>query len=146
MKKLIVFIGIIACSFAVKAQGQFDEQFDQMREEMKLHMEDMMQQFDKSFDMMEGSMIKIDTFFTESFGQIDEDGNFQPNKNLEGFMKEMEAAMSKHFSDLNFEDFDTNDREPAVPGPEELDEKEGKSKKQSRKLKSKKSKRKTTNL
>ena len=145
MKKLIVLIGIVACSFAVKAQGQIEEGFDKMRQEMELHMQDMMQEFEKSFDIMEGSVIKIDTFFTESFGQIDENGQFTPNENMEGFMKEMEGLMKKHFSDLDLESLEDLG-EPAIPGPDELDEKEGKSKKQSDKKKSKKTTRKTSSL
>ena len=144
MKKFVIlFFSVFCFSFVSNAQtGITGEEFDKIREQMEAQMGSMMKQLEKSFDMMEGGVMMMDTMMLR-MGSIDENGNFQPNEQMESIMKDMELMMKDAFGDMNFEEM-----MPAIPGPDSMEE-EGESpkkKKQSRKSKDSKKKRKSSSL
>ena len=144
MKKFLILIVSVFCfSIVSNAQTGVDEEFDKMRKEMKTQMENMMKQFEQSFDMMEGGVMMMDTMML-SFGDMDENGNFQPNEKMESIIKDMELMMKDAFGDFNFEGF-----KPVIPGPDSMEEngnKTPKNNKQNGQLKEKEKKRSTTRL
>jgi len=144
MKKLLILSTLFCFSFSLQAQSTTEEDFDKMREQMRESMEGMMKMFEGSFDMMETPMMKMDTFFFDSFGQMDENGQVVPNEEIQSLFKEMEKMMKEGFGDMDFEIVPFGDK-PAIPGPEELEEKETTPKKESSPVKKKKN-RKTYNL
>ena len=145
MKKFVVlFFSVFCFSIVSNAQtGMTGEEFDKIRDQMEVQMESMMKHLEKSFDMMEGGMIMMDTMML-NFGSMDENGVFKPNEKMESMMQDMELMMKDAFGDMNFEEM-----MPAIPGPDSMEEEDGKApknKKQSDKSKERKKKRKTSSL
>jgi len=143
MKKLLILSTLFCFSFSIQAQSSTEEDFDTMREQMREGMEEMMKLFDGALNLAEMPM-KMDTMIFKSFGEMDENGQIVPNEEIQSLFKEMEKMMKEGFGDMDFEII-TPDDKPAIPGPDDLEEKEATPKKESSPAKKKKN-RKTYNL
>jgi len=143
MKKFFVLLISVFCfSLVSNAQTIDKEELNQMREQMEGQMENLMKHLEKSFDMVEGSSMLMDTMMFKHFGTMDENGEFQPNEKMESMMKDMESMMKEAFGDINLDEmmegmpkFDENEED----GDQPMKKKQSKKSKKEAKKKKRKS-------
>ena len=120
MKKIVLFIALITGSIAMQAQTQTQSELEKIQEKMEAHLKEMLQDFSLPFDTAQSSIIKIDTFFFKSFGDLDAEGNFAPNQEMDDFMRQMEQMFQQHFGSFDLQPFGNQNDQPAIPGPDLL--------------------------
>ena len=144
MKKLLILSTLFCFSFSLQAQSTTEEDFDKMREQMSEGMDEMMKIFEGAINFAEMPM-KMDTMIFKSFGEMDENGQIVPNEEIQSLFKEMEKMMKEGFGDIDFE-MSPFDNQPAIPGPDNLEETEEAEPKKERPSEKKKKNRKTYRL